>query len=301
MRISRLHFDHIDINRLMQWYVVEGGYAAHITFPYSSDVVKSSQQWWDHRSGLEYLAANPLFIPSLEPILRAAIHTEESFNSEHSAFEIPNSVSHHHNTRSKLKPYSEDPFSTLPAELRLQILSHLSSRSIANLRLCSRSFRHLPISLFRQLLCAELPWLWEVWSKDSPYLWATVTPAQMEALAEKEKAKIEAREAEDERLQFIRNVIGEEMPELLDFFDKREKELLENREDLVADSVKSRKRVAAFEGGLPPHQTNWYEVYCGITRNWKDLKGLRNRERIWKDCEEIARRITWHHEEGRIV
>lgn len=47
-------------------------------------------------------------------------------------------------------------------------------------------------------------------------------------------------------------------------------------------------------------KTNWYKLYCGITRNWKELKGLRNRERIWEDIEEIVRRMKRYREAGDV-
>lgn len=43
---------------------------------------------------------------------------------------------------------------------------------------------------------------------------------------------------------------------------------------------------------LPPHRTNWYKLYCEITRHWAELKGLKNRARIWADCQNILHMIT---------
>lgn len=54
-----------------------------------------------------------------------------------------------------------DPFLRLPVELKNMVLSHLSSRDIARLRLVSRSFRQLPKQLFFRLIMDELPWFWE--------------------------------------------------------------------------------------------------------------------------------------------
>ncbi|CAG1992596.1 hypothetical protein SNK03_005443 [Fusarium graminearum] len=47
---------------------------------------------------------------------------------------------------------------------------------------------------------------------------------------------------------------------------------------------------------MPVHQlsrteTNWLQLQIEISRNWGKLLGLRNRRRIWKDCEEILNRV----------
>ena len=38
----------------------------------------------------------------------------------------------------------------------------------------------------------------------------------------------------------------------------------------------------------------WHQLYCAIKFDWAGLKGLQNRKRIWKDAEEIVRRIGQH-------
>ena len=47
-------------------------------------------------------------------------------------------------------------------------------------------------------------------------------------------------------------------------------------------------------------KVNWYDCYCMLKSSWKDFKGLRNRERIWRDVEEIVTRIEKYRKEGRI-
>ena len=43
--------------------------------------------------------------------------------------------------------------------------------------------------------------------------------------------------------------------------------------------------------GLDVAKFDWYEFYCAMKSSSKNLKGLRNRKRIWQDLEEIIRRI----------
>lgn len=38
--------------------------------------------------------------------------------------------------------------------------------------------------------------------------------------------------------------------------------------------------------------TDWYDLYCQLRREAKNIKGLQNRERIWKSVEFISRRIA---------
>ena len=42
---------------------------------------------------------------------------------------------------------------------------------------------------------------------------------------------------------------------------------------------------------LPRNRTNWYKLYRDIVANWEDLRGLRNRKRIWAHLEEIVSSI----------
>lgn len=47
-------------------------------------------------------------------------------------------------------------------------------------------------------------------------------------------------------------------------------------------------------------QFDWYSFYCTLKSSWKDLKGLRNRKRIWQDVEEILGRIEGYRKKGEI-
>ena len=47
-------------------------------------------------------------------------------------------------------------------------------------------------------------------------------------------------------------------------------------------------------------EIDWYSFYCTLKSSWKDLKGLRNRRRIWRDVEEILGRIEEYRKKGEI-
>lgn len=45
---------------------------------------------------------------------------------------------------------------------------------------------------------------------------------------------------------------------------------------------------------------DWYDWYCKWKSDGEDLKGLRNRRRIWRDVEGIVSRIQKFRKEGKI-
>lgn len=42
---------------------------------------------------------------------------------------------------------------------------------------------------------------------------------------------------------------------------------------------------------MPVGTFDWHRLYCIVKFGWIGLKGLKNRKRIWKEVEEIVRRI----------
>lgn len=136
-------------------------------FRHEPAVHAANCQWWRHEVGSEYLVANPIHIPGLSDFIDECRFYAET---------PPPFVYYGHRTRPReiqvltpegTSPSSPtlDPFLTLPPELNQQILGNCSSRSIANLRLVSRAFGQIDISLFRRLAFEDMPWLWEVQGK----------------------------------------------------------------------------------------------------------------------------------------
>jgi hypothetical protein len=285
MRQSRLRFGTVDVRGLMEWFIMDGDYNIVNKFPHHEDIRRCSDLWWLHLRGTEYLAANPVFVPRLAPILRSAIQTDAIFNVHSGAF------SEEAATGPLTRSVSEIGFDILPDDLRLEILSYLGSKDIANLRLASGTFYQLPISIWRRLLRDEVPWLWEVWSDETPYYWTFINPVDL-------KAEAIAKDKFDVQTAAYRNVIEEEMPELLDDWKTAEEAVRVARPDPIVEA--QTKGLESIVCSLPSERTNWYQLYTEITRNWKDLKGLHNRSLIWKDVEEIMNRIQKHREDGKI-
>ncbi|KAI9836032.1 MAG: hypothetical protein M1819_001643 [Sarea resinae] len=328
-RLSRLHFGRVDVNGLMSWRNLEGDYKAFSSFPRDPDVKRGSSQNWDHHPGSEYLAANPLFVPGLPSLLTAAIKIDEEPTRNdgravllpgrpgHSGTGTYSALNHRHDAglpAAAALPVtvadtsdSYDPFLTLPEELRLHLVDYLDSSDIAHLRQTSRAFQQLPNSLWYRILRREMPWLWEIWSRDTPSVWATIRTAQkiQDLLALDDAEAAQQREFRNQ-LQLYRDVIHEEMPDIYDAFRATEPAY----HDLVPPRTPSwppppplHHAAAASPSPLelPRDRTDWHKLFASLKRHGPEMKGLRNRRRIWKDVEEIVRRIEKGRDEGKIV
>ncbi|KAL2061910.1 hypothetical protein VTL71DRAFT_7288 [Oculimacula yallundae] len=51
---------------------------------------------------------------------------------------------------------------------------------------------------------------------------------------------------------------------------------------------------------FPVGKTDWYFLYTKMKFGWQELKGLRNRKRVWKDINEIVTRIANYRDAGDI-
>jgi hypothetical protein len=230
-RVSTLRRGDTFIVEWADWWGRDGH---DIDLPVHPSVDAARDQWWNFNEGDEWLAANPLKIPALTSIFEASQRPD--FNARNSPFGVQAAT--HTN--------SSDIFGKLPAELRGLVLSSLGSKDIANLRLASRTFRHLPTTLWRDLIQKEMPWIWEAWS-DRPYPFMACTTKQ---------------------------------------------ELRENRAAARRNARKPREVTK-----LDPLQTDWYYLYTQIAREWISIKGLQNRERIWKSIEYVVRRVANQEED----
>ncbi|KAE8416005.1 hypothetical protein BDV36DRAFT_310532 [Aspergillus pseudocaelatus] len=216
-------------------------------FPRVGDVTDAQQELWFHTVGHEYLAANPDYIPKLPAILLATIKEDENFSPHNGAFDL-SQVTERHAISVVPVQDSTDPFLSWPYDIQLMMVDFLGSRDIASLRLASRVFRQLPVSL----------WLWEAWDENecdhTPSIWTTITANDIKETFSTRELYNEVLEEEYEK--------GELDPVVFDI-------MAPPWSPTVPDQIK-----------LPRGKTNWYEVYSAITRNWDELKGLKNRRRI---------------------
>jgi hypothetical protein len=240
-RASLFHKGKVDIDDLAEEFDREE--IGHV--PQHPAVHEGSDQYWNHVHGDEFLVANPLHIPALRVIIERARRTEPDFNVRDCAFEIDAAI-----------PTSErDLFGRLPEELREMVLQTLNSKDIANLRQAGSSFRRLPISHWYRLVREEMPWLWEAWC-DRPYsFWACTT---MQELESHDKAL-------DARVQSLVDIPDEQKAV--------------QKQIIAMERTKSRQPKPAQY--LDRQHTDWHWLYRQIKGEWKNIKGLQNRERIW--------------------
>jgi hypothetical protein len=287
-RTSILEHGNIDVDGLTNWWMEEARNEQIGADRNNDDVFQCREQEWNHFNGTEYLAANPLYIPKLLDIFRQATSTAPGFSPRNSAFTV---------TRGVPLNSSNDLFVRLPAELQFEVLGYLRSKDIASLRLVSRAFRQLPIFYFQKLLNREMPWLWEARPTPSrlhhvPYsFWATVTAGEAERKLQKNRNEIEC-------LNDYVEIVSTEMPELKTLLEEAlpaEIQAVLDAQQLEVENDEDRKPFF-----LPPDRTNYYLLYVLIKRHWKELRGLQNRKRIWKDCQGIGKKIKRMRGKGKI-
>ncbi|KFY14067.1 hypothetical protein V492_02879 [Pseudogymnoascus sp. VKM F-4246] len=256
---------------------------------WGDDVRRCSEQCWLHLPDTEYLVANPIFIPGFRDICDNALRTDEDFDVQQTAFPK------REGSRNQL--VSGDPFLKLPSELVQNIVRHLESQEIAAMRLVSRAFEQLPISLWHRLLLDEFPCIYEAWRADvTPYKWASQDVNMLQSLRK------EVEEWESQRQRKARDLDYD--PELeAKFLNSEPKVPPWHTEhylrELKEKSLTIKKRLEPI--ALPHEKTNWYQLYSEIVRHWEDLKGLQNRERICGAIGDICIAIEGiqggHHKE----
>jgi hypothetical protein len=296
-RVSQWRVGAVDIPGLAEWW--DQGHETSAT-PEHAAVRRGTGQWWQHHVGDEFLAANPLQIPALDFLFEAADQSQKDFNARASPFGAK--------TTTPSPSRSHDLFGKLPEELRDMVLAPLSSADIANLRLASRNFRHLPFTLWHDLLQKEMPWIWEAWT-DRPYPFlACTTKFELEAdnaglwdgtMAMRDHGSDEEASPGNGEQASLRN---DEVASP----EREEEENLQGEEDASSESDAARWETDQMwqphaVRQLPRLQTDWYFLYCQLTREWKNIKGLQNRERIWKTLEFIVRRVENPDEDLGVV
>ncbi|KAG5757634.1 hypothetical protein H9Q72_014223 [Fusarium xylarioides] len=224
-------------------------------------VKRARQMHWVHHAGDEFLAANPCFIPALQDILDSVQNARSSDDICADAAAAVNST---------------DVFSKFPQEIKLEILLRLDSWDIANLRLLSRTFRHLPQSLFYHLTVRELPWLYEAWSSDPLSFFATTTAAEQRRLG-KPLYDIQVELCKRRRYDDGSEEDAAEIARLASLKVKLEEK---QRQSYKTTPVRM----------LDRRRTNWTQLRGELSRRWGELPGLRNRRRIWNSCQEILDR-----------
>lgn len=269
-RLSLTHFGQIDIDGLRQLWSNTGDYQNRfVDFPSTPDANLVSEQMYEHVPGTEYLAANPVEIPGLDDLIGSCLYSTQDKSDV--VFAAPNSD---YDT-------GEDPFTALSPELKLMILLMLQRLDVANLRLASRSFRQLPQHYFRHLIRTQMPWVWEIDSLQPRHvdwyrLWHALSAADGGACAdEKERTWLSKIRWHSGRQNEILIGLAEEE---IEFYELQS---LRNVDWTIDEGAAARLKELG-------------EVRKAAGKQWPratELKGLRNRRRIYWDVMEIIFRI----------
>jgi hypothetical protein len=135
-----------------------------------------------------------------------------------------------------------------------------------------------------------MPWLWQLWEQKPYAILATKTVEELRADAWNRRVP-----GFQQAIVGYTTIVKEEIEEMMDAalkaYDKNASE--------AEHDARPPAHTAPFH--LPRDRTNWYTLYTLLTRHMRrgELKGLQNRARIWRNCEEAIRRIVEHREAGR--
>ncbi|KAF9773453.1 hypothetical protein IL306_008735 [Fusarium sp. DS 682] len=261
-RASMYRYGFINVEALATWAPQKD--EPEMQIPKHEAVAKITDNNWQHNVGDEFLAANPCFVPGLQYILDSVQNTSDPDQSC--------------SDEAMPAPHATDFFSKLPQEIKLDILLQLDSWDIANLRLSSRAFRHLPQSLFYHLTLRELPWLYEAWTSAPLSFFVTTTAAEQEdievTLSDIRHDFLKAHDRDDGS-----NEAAEEIQRLVRLAAELEKR--QNERPITPVTMLDRRR------------TNWTRLRGELIRHWGELPGLRNRRRIWNSCQDIMDRAEF--------
>ena len=233
-------------------------------FPQPSDLGIVLQDEYECHPGTEYLAADPMNIPGLDELIKAGTEGRVSDIAIH----LPRESSQ-----------SQNVFSTLPIELRRLLAESLPRKSLANLRIASATFTELPQSYFHHLVKTEMPWVWEI--EDLPAnevnwygLWCKLSAADGGSY-EDEKKRVWARR---QLRQLIDRVEADLERQGVDRESSEWHKLSKEGTEKAKEEVMKVFRVLNRQGVWPDKRAT-------------ELRGLRNRRRIYCDIETTLTRI----------
>lgn len=230
-----------------------------------------------------------MFIPGFRDICKAAIVSDDDDDdNDDEKFSLADSAFPPHQRPNELSVFG-DVFLKLPREIVQEISMLLTPRDLSAVRLISSAFTQLPIFLWHRRVLEDFPFVYEAWCDDvKPNFWTYLDPAQL-------------RETEKERYDYMsvyidrRDIMREYEPDLVADWEANEPKVPPwHTTEEYDTTVRQRRRLENEKMEpirLPYEKTNWFQLYRDIAVNWKDLKGLRNRARIWEDISLMVDKI----------
>ncbi|EWG50059.1 hypothetical protein FVEG_09391 [Fusarium verticillioides 7600] len=299
-KTSLRRLGYVDLNGLWHWREMRNmpaAYGVEDRIPerirkqiHLPQLQRARQQWdwpWCHIPGDEWLAANPVEIPGISRVLVSCM---KDLN---------------------IKGYTEQTtrLLTLPAETIQHTLSFLNITDLENAAKTCRAMFKLVQPIFRINVLRDMPWLWEVLESNeypaSRYClptWDPLCPLGMPPPTL--PVGLESEEEEEDRWALILF----EDPEMEEICNVTKAVNRQRREEIIApyrEKLKTlqqdwhsfRKNVEAWmHGRRERRDMNWRRVWLLFNPATSPLPGIRNRARIWKDCESIMHFVALAHE-----
>ncbi|KAF5618352.1 hypothetical protein F52700_12301 [Fusarium sp. NRRL 52700] len=303
-KTSLRHLGHVDLNGLWHWREMRNmpasyGLKDRIPEPIRKqtnlpELQRARTQWdfpWLHIPGDEWLVANPVEIPGISPVLESCMKDL------------------------CIERYTQRTTGllALPAEIIHHVLSFLDVSDVdSTAKTCTAMFK-LAQSTFREIIFRDMPWLWEVLenseypaSRDCLPTWDPLCPLGIPPPTL--PVGLESEEEEDDRWA----IILFENPEMEQVRNATKAANRQRREDIIApyrEKLKSlmndwhsfREKVQDWVHGKEERRDlNWRRVWSLFSPATSPLPGIRNRARIWKDCETIMDFVALARELGNM-
>ncbi|KAH7244490.1 uncharacterized protein BKA55DRAFT_618690 [Fusarium redolens] len=282
---------YVDLNGLWHWREMRNmpalyGLENRIPEPkrkqiHSPELHRAREQWdypWLHIPGDEWVVANPVEVPGISLVLESCV--KDLY----------------------IKEYTQQKTGilTLPAEIVQHTLSFLDVFDVDSAAKTCRAMFKLTQSTFRECVLRDMPWLWEVLenneypaSRDCLPTWDPLCPLSIPPPPL--PVGLETEEEEESRWT---QILFED-PEMDEVHNTTKTVNRQRRQDIIVPYHEKLKALLedwrSFRGSVESwilgkneqRDMNWRRVWFLFNPATSRLPGIRNRARIWEDCESI--------------
>ncbi|CAF3451582.1 unnamed protein product [Fusarium graminearum] len=287
----------VDLDGLWHWREIETQlHSDQKPFPNRPVILRARQHWelpWHHYTGDEWPTANPVEIPGMSKMLTSCLDVTLCQRATQREASI---------------------IGLLPKELLDQIFDLLSPTDVDSVAHTCHKMYQLTQSRFREIVRNDMAWLWEILeesqypaSPERPVAWDPLCPLGIPPPTL--PVGLEKEEAEEE---LWADIIAEypEMEEVANAVKltnaKRKEEILAPYQEKLGSLSKTWQDFrASVETWICRSRNHTDEVDWG--RTWRIfnpkttlLPGVRNRARIWEDCQQIMDHVELARESGQI-
>ncbi|KAK5102511.1 hypothetical protein LTR70_000367 [Exophiala xenobiotica] len=282
-RASLKRHGSFEIEALASWWQLTATYD-EFDDRWAGAVSRGQVQWWNHTPGDEYLAANPCIVPRLKQILESACRT------------TPGTKNASQLSQQLVKPSS---FEALPAEIHRQIFGYLSAVDVARTCIAADCVRALAQAYIRDRLLIECPYFWELWC-DKPYSqWVDTTAKELKSAAEDLKSAADSFASEEQKAEHILEILKEEgQNQAREAFERYWSDIREGRRNTTHEGPCLKTNYTSLAEG----RADFVQLAIGLNSavEQDQVKGLKNRERIWTECQRILDRIEDFRRQGKV-